>query len=123
MVLVQPGCIMVVISGTAIVPVIARIGTAICWMCCPIMALPPELSLMNYVRFWVSQVSLVWMGAGVTDMFDAGQVKEIRDYCETDVVNTWLVYLRHMHHRGTLRTEDYNRAVEETIACLKAGHE
>ncbi len=62
-------------------------------------------------------------GSQVTDMFDAGQVKEIRDYCETDVVNTWLVYLRHMHHRGTLRTEDYNRAVEETIACLKAGHE
>ncbi len=62
-------------------------------------------------------------GSQVTEMFDAGQIKEIRDYCETDVMNTWLVYLRYMHHRGTLPTDDYNRAVEETIASLKADKE
>ena len=38
----------------------------------------------------------------VWDEYCAGNLKGIRDYCETDVLNTWLVYLRFEHLRGTL---------------------
>lgn len=36
-----------------------------------------------------------------------GDIKGIRDYCETDVLNTWLVYLRFALIKGTLDTEGY----------------
>lgn len=41
-------------------------------------------------------------GAAVWGEYRAGNLKGIRDYCETDVLNTWLVYLRFEHMRGTL---------------------
>ena len=41
-------------------------------------------------------------GAKVWDAFRAGQIGAIRDYCETDVLNTWLLYLRFQHLRGHL---------------------
>lgn len=41
-------------------------------------------------------------GAKVWDAFKAGQLKAIRDYCETDVLNTYLVYLRYEQMRGRL---------------------
>lgn len=41
-------------------------------------------------------------GAAVWDEYCAGNLKGIRDYCETDVLNTWLVYLRFEHLRGIL---------------------
>ena len=34
-------------------------------------------------------------GSQVAPMFDEGRIEEIRDYCETDVLNTYLVYLRY----------------------------
>ena len=62
-------------------------------------------------------------GAKVSDMFDEGRIKEIRDYCETDVLNTYLVYLRHMHHRGETSTAYYNDSVGEVIAMIDAEKE
>jgi len=41
-------------------------------------------------------------GAGVWDAYQAGKVAEIRNYCEADVVNTYLVYLRFQLMRGVL---------------------
>lgn len=41
-------------------------------------------------------------GAKVWDAFKTGQLKAIRDYCETDVLNTYLVYLRYEQMRGRL---------------------
>lgn len=41
-------------------------------------------------------------GAAVWDYYRAGKLKAIRDYCETDVLNTWLVFLRFEHLRGRL---------------------
>jgi len=58
-------------------------------------------------------------GSKVADMFDEGQVQEIRDYCETDVLNTYLVYLRHMHHKAVLTTEDYNRAIADIVSLIE----
>ena len=48
-------------------------------------------------------------GALVWDKFQEGGIKEIRDYCETDVLNTWLVYLRFEHMRGNLDDKDLER--------------
>ncbi len=58
-------------------------------------------------------------GSKVAEMVDNGQIAEIRDYCETDVLNTYLVYLRHMHHRGKLSTEGYNRAVADVVSLIE----
>jgi predicted PolB exonuclease-like 3'-5' exonuclease len=44
-------------------------------------------------------------GSKVWEAFRAGRIAEIRDYCETDVVNTWLVYNRFRRLRGELTTE------------------
>jgi len=59
-------------------------------------------------------------GSDVAAMFDAGRIAEIRDYCETDVLNTYLVYLRLMQHRGTISTESYNQAVADIVALIEA---
>lgn len=45
-------------------------------------------------------------GADVWDAWLAGQVGAVRDYCETDVLNTWLVYLRFERLRGRLTAEE-----------------
>lgn len=59
-------------------------------------------------------------GSDVTEMVENGRIGEVRDYCETDVLNTYLVYLRLMHHRGTISTEGYNRAIADIIALIEA---
>ncbi len=46
-------------------------------------------------------------GAKVFDAFQDGDIKGIRDYCETDVLNTWLVYLRFQLMRGQLDAVGY----------------
>ncbi len=58
-------------------------------------------------------------GADVTGMVENGQVQAVRDYCETDVLNTYLVYLRLMHHRGKITTESYNLAIGDIIALIE----
>lgn len=59
-------------------------------------------------------------GSKVSEMVDQGQIAEIRDYCETDVLNTYLVYLRHMLHRGKLSTESYNRAIADVVSLIES---
>ena len=44
-------------------------------------------------------------GGKVFDAFNEGNLRGIRDYCETDVLNTWLVYLRFQMMRGQLTPE------------------
>jgi len=41
-------------------------------------------------------------GSKVFEAYQAGQLPAIRAYCETDVLNTWLVYLRFQFFRGLL---------------------
>ncbi|MGB2247201.1 MAG: 3'-5' exonuclease [Alcanivorax sediminis] len=54
-------------------------------------------------------------GAKVFDAFQDGDIKGIRDYCETDVLNTWLVYLRFQLMRGELDPTGY----EQELTLLK----
>lgn len=54
-------------------------------------------------------------GGDVDAMFSSGRVSEIRDYCELDVVNTYVLYLRYMFHRGTLSKEGYDQSLDELL--------
>jgi predicted PolB exonuclease-like 3'-5' exonuclease len=47
-------------------------------------------------------------GSAVWSAYAEGRIDEIRDYCETDVVNTWLVYLRFKKMRGEIGQEQYS---------------
>lgn len=59
-------------------------------------------------------------GSQVTSLYDEGKLQDIRDYCETDVANTYLVYLRFMQHKGRLSTVHYNKCIEDLVAYLQA---
>ncbi|MDY6942378.1 MAG: 3'-5' exonuclease [Pseudomonadota bacterium] len=48
-------------------------------------------------------------GDKVWDAFLAGEVAAIRDYCETDALNTYLIYLRFQLIRGDLDPAGYQR--------------
>ncbi|MDJ0911050.1 MAG: 3'-5' exonuclease [Woeseiaceae bacterium] len=64
-------------------------------------------------------------GAKVWDKFLDGAIGEIRDYCETDVVNTWLVYLRFQYMRGQLDDKDLEREftlVRDTLKSMERPH-
>lgn len=58
-------------------------------------------------------------GAGVLDQYIAGDIKGIRDYCELDVINTYLVYLRFQLMRGWLTPPQYQAACDELAAVLQ----
>lgn len=64
-------------------------------------------------------------GAKVFDAFQAGQIGDIRDYCETDVLNTWLVYLRFQLMRGQLDQQGYadeTRLLRDYLAAENRPH-
>ena len=48
-------------------------------------------------------------GSKVYDAFKRGEIGAIRDYCETDVANTYLLYLRFQLIRGNLDPQAYDR--------------
>ena len=48
-------------------------------------------------------------GSGVWDAYAAGEIERIRAYCETDALNTFLVYLRYELMRGRLTLDGYER--------------
>lgn len=45
-------------------------------------------------------------GSQVWDEYQAGNIKGIRDYCETDVLNTYLIYLRYQLMRGEINPDE-----------------
>ena len=64
-------------------------------------------------------------GSKVWDAFKDGQIEAIRNYCETDVANTYLVYLRFQRMRGILDPGAYTREIElvrTTLAAYEAPH-
>ncbi len=64
-------------------------------------------------------------GAHVWDQYLAGDVKGIRDYCETDVLNTYLIYLRFEQTRGHLTAAAYTQEcqrVRDTLAADGQAH-
>lgn len=64
-------------------------------------------------------------GSQVWTAFCEGRIEEIRDYCETDVLNTWLVFLRAQLMRGYMDRDRYDKEivlVRETLAKLEQSH-
>ena len=51
-------------------------------------------------------------GGKVWEEYLSGNLKAIRDYCETDVLNTYCVYLRFELMRGVINQTEYHDAIE-----------
>ncbi|MCP5149499.1 MAG: 3'-5' exonuclease [Ectothiorhodospiraceae bacterium] len=58
-------------------------------------------------------------GARVWDAFLAGEIGAIRDYCETDVLNTYLLWLRYEMMRGRLAPDAYDIECEYVRDSLR----
>jgi predicted PolB exonuclease-like 3'-5' exonuclease len=64
-------------------------------------------------------------GAQVWSAYQAGRLAEIRDYCEADTANTYLLYLRFQMLRGALTPEAYRKEcvlLRGALEKLKAPH-
>ncbi|WP_151636306.1 3'-5' exonuclease [Noviherbaspirillum aerium] len=64
-------------------------------------------------------------GSQVWTLFQEGRLREIRDYCETDVVNTYLVYCRFLLMRGVMSKAAYEEEmalVRDSLALLDGEH-
>jgi predicted PolB exonuclease-like 3'-5' exonuclease len=66
---------------------------------------------------------LGFSGAQVWDAWLDGQILAIRRYCETDVLNTYLIYLRFELMRGQLGRERYLEEVERVRMLLRTAEE
>jgi predicted PolB exonuclease-like 3'-5' exonuclease len=62
-------------------------------------------------------------GSQVWDAWSNGRANEVRAYCETDVVNTWLVYCRFRLIRGELDQIAYQAEVDLVRSTLQASAE
>jgi predicted PolB exonuclease-like 3'-5' exonuclease len=64
-------------------------------------------------------------GSRVWDAYCAGGIESIRNYCETDVVNTYLLFNRFQRMRGVLNAEQTaaeEKRVRDTLAAHPAAH-
>jgi 3'-5' exonuclease len=57
-------------------------------------------------------------GSAVFTLYDEGKVAEIRDYCETDVLNTYLLYLSYALHRGIIDADGFKDAKDQVLEFL-----
>jgi 3'-5' exonuclease len=57
-------------------------------------------------------------GSRIWNYFLEGKLEAIRDYCEIDVLNTYLIYLRFELIRGKLTPETYHKECLYTRECL-----
>ena len=62
-------------------------------------------------------------GSKVWDSYARGDIQSIRDYCETDVLNTYLVYLNFQRNRGQLDQQQYlDECLLARITLAESGH-
>jgi len=59
-------------------------------------------------------------GSAVFGAYRAGQLEDIRRYCETDVMNTYLMYCRFQLMRGGLTEREYQAEIEQVRATLSS---
>jgi predicted PolB exonuclease-like 3'-5' exonuclease len=58
-------------------------------------------------------------GSQVWEAWQRGEIRAIRAYCETDAVNTFLVFLRFQLLRGLLTREQYDKEIEVVRITLQ----
>ena len=85
-------------------------------------------------QLWATVAEQLWRRAGsrltltaadYRQAWQDGRIAEIRDYCETDVVNTYLVYLRFERMRGHLDASAWAaevQVVRDALAHIDAPH-
>jgi len=64
-------------------------------------------------------------GSGVWDAYQSGKIDDIRNYCETDAANTYLVFLRFQLLRGIYDEARYRKELErvrDTLGKSKDAH-
>ncbi|MDH5528224.1 MAG: ribonuclease H-like domain-containing protein [Nitrospirota bacterium] len=59
-------------------------------------------------------------GDDVSGLYAEGRVQEIRDYCETDVINTYLLFLRWELLRGTISPASFEASINEMVNYLES---
>ena len=57
-------------------------------------------------------------GSKVTDYYLENDIKKIRDYCETDVLNTYFVFLRYQLISNNITRDNYKKLLEEIFNFL-----
>lgn len=57
-------------------------------------------------------------GDNVLSMYDTGKIKEICDYCESDVVATYLLYLYYQMHAGFISNDTLGFCKNEALGYL-----
>jgi len=82
-----------------------------------------RVSLANMACLLGLPGKLGFDGSQVWDAWQAGELAAIRRYCETDVLNTWLIYLRFQLLRGQLSRAQYAEELARVSAWLSASQE
>jgi 3'-5' exonuclease len=82
-----------------------------------------RVSLANMACLLQLPGKLGLKGDQVWDSYQRGDLEGIRRYCETDVLNTYLIYLRFEQLRGRLTGAVYREEVERVRAYLRASGE
>ncbi len=82
-----------------------------------------RVSLENMALLLGLPGKLGFSGARVWESYLAGDILGIRRYCETDVLNTYLIHLRFELLRGRLARERYGEEVERVKSLLRSGKE
>ena len=93
-----------------------------CWRCTSLAPPPDSTRWRGCAAF---RASWGWTAAKCTPAIAAGKRDDVRRYCETDVMNTYLVYLRFRRLRGELTAGEYAKEVSlarERIAAIGAPH-
>ncbi|HTC17347.1 MAG TPA: 3'-5' exonuclease [Steroidobacteraceae bacterium] len=82
-----------------------------------------KVSLANMASLLGLPGKLGFDGSQVWDAVRGGNLLGVRRYCETDVLNTWLIYLRFELLRGRLSREEYAAELARVRAYLAAASE
>ena len=82
-----------------------------------------RVSLANMALLLGFPGKLGFDGGQVWDAFLAGNIAGIRAYCETDVLNTWLIWLRFAQLRGALSREEHSEEIGRVRSYLAAAPE
>lgn len=62
-------------------------------------------------------------GSKVGEYVAAGRIQEVADYCETDIVNTYLLFLRYELFRGHIDAAQHDRAVSDVRHHIRTKHD
>lgn len=59
-------------------------------------------------------------GKDVAQYYHENRVKEIANYCETDVLNSYLIYLKIAFHQGKIDKMCYNKNIDQLVEIMES---